>query len=243
MGNPSNSIPMSSPTSKKAMTELSPVHPTLLRQCSPVRTQEIPKFPGIVKKRIAAFQEKIDARRASFKSTASFKVSPLEKCPPDGKGKLVLYFTSLRGVRKTHEDCWNVRVILQSYGVRIDERDLSMHGGFRDELNGILGHGSSGSRLPSVFANGRYLGGAEEVMQMHEGGELRKALEDCEAAPLANLCGGLVCEVCGDFKFILCEACSGSCKVLLEEYDDVGVFRRCTVCNENGLVRCPVCCY
>ncbi|KAI3813197.1 hypothetical protein L1987_17915 [Smallanthus sonchifolius] len=45
------------------------------------------------------------------------------------KEKLVLYFTSLRGVRKTYEDCCHVRVILKNCGVRVDERDVSMHSG------------------------------------------------------------------------------------------------------------------
>lgn len=56
--------------------------------------------------------------------------------------KVVVYFTSLRGVRKTFEDCCLVRMILQGYGVRLDERDLSMHRGFRDELQQILGEGN-----------------------------------------------------------------------------------------------------
>ncbi|KAG0470120.1 hypothetical protein HPP92_016215 [Vanilla planifolia] len=226
---------------RKAMNELSPIHPTL-RHRFPAKTHETPKLSGLVRKRIAAFQEQIDARKGSFKVTANFKVSPLEKSPPSGRGKLVLYFTSLRAVRKTYEDCWSVRVILQSYAFRIDERDLWMHGGFRDELNGILGHGYVGSWLPRVFANGRYLGGAEEVMQMHEAGELRKALEDCEVAAAAKRYGGVFCKACGDFRFVPCEICSGSCKVFVEEEDDeVGLFRRCPVCNENGLVRCPLC--
>ncbi|KAI3699735.1 hypothetical protein L2E82_44222 [Cichorium intybus] len=40
------------------------------------------------------------------------------------KDKLILYFTSLRGVRKTYEDCCHVRLILKSSGFRVDERDL-----------------------------------------------------------------------------------------------------------------------
>jgi glutaredoxin domain-containing cysteine-rich protein 1 len=55
-------------------------------------------------------------------------------------------------------------------------------------------------------------------------------------------------------RFVLCEVCSGSCKVYVDDEDepeeegdecggDSGAgFRRCTECNENGIVRCPVCC-
>ena len=125
--------------------------------------------------------------------------------------------------------------------MRVDERDLSMHSGFKDELHAALGS-TAGSRLPQVFADGRHLGGAEEVRRMHEAGELSKALEACEMAPLPSSGGkGIAleaCSSCGGVRFVPCEECSGSCKVFLEE---VGTFRRCPECNENGLVRCPLC--
>lgn len=226
---------------RKAMTELSPQHPTLLHR-SPVtyRPDEIPRFPGIVKARVAAFEEKIDARRGSFKPAAVLS----EKSPPGGKWKVVIYSTSLRGVRKTFENCCNARVILRIYGVRIDERDVSMHGGYRDELYEILGYGYGGAALPRIFVNGRHLGGAEEVARLHEAGELREVLKDCEmAAATMNGGGGVViCEGCGDYRFLPCAVCSGSCKVFVEEEgDEIGGFRRCTNCNENGLVRCHLC--
>lgn len=244
-------------TFQKALDELSPPHPALGQPHeSPEKVTErrhssdAPKFNGIVRARINAFQEKIDARRASFNAHAA-KVAPLDKCPPGGDGKLVFYFTSLRGIRKTYEDCWEVKVILQGYGIRIDERDVSMHGGFKEELNELLGAGYGGWRLPMVFADGKHLGGADEVRQMHEAGELRTALEGCEMAAVAKGSGVVVvCEGCGDVRFRPCETCSGSCKVYVEEegeedeegYEEVGEFRRCPDCNENGLVRCPLCC-
>ncbi|XP_021905262.1 uncharacterized protein At3g28850-like [Carica papaya] len=49
----------------------------------------------------------------------------------DFKDKLIVYFTSLRGVRKTYEDCCHVRVILKSLRLRLDERDVSMHSRFK----------------------------------------------------------------------------------------------------------------
>jgi len=125
--------------------------------------------------------------------------------------------------------------------VCVDERDLSMHSGFKDELHAALGS-TAGSRIPQVFADGRHLGGAEEVRRMHEAGELSKALEACEMAPPPSSGGkGIAleaCSSCGGVRFVPCEECSGSCKVFLEE---VGTFRRCPECNENGLVRCPLC--
>ncbi|KAH7683916.1 Glutaredoxin-related protein [Dioscorea alata] len=209
---------------------------------------KIPRFTGIVKQRINAFQEKIDAKRS--------KIAPSSECPPAGQEKVVFYFTSLRGVRKTYEDCSTVRVILNSYNVRLDERDVSMDGGFKDELNQLLGPRFGGNQLPRVFANGVYIGGVEEVRQMHENGELGKVLEGCQPVVVGKggVAGG-VCAACGDVRFVPCEICYGSCKVFVEEEEEeeeeevaaedgveFGGFRRCPECNENGLVRCPVCC-
>lgn len=221
---------------RKALDQLSPQHQSLLRSPEPARKSIVggddgqPKFAGIVKARITAFQQKIDAKRG-------------KKCPPSGERKVVFYFTSLRGIRKTYEDCWAVKVILQGYGVKVDERDVSLHAGFKDELIEILGRGSP---LPRVFANARYLGGAEEIRQMHEAGELGKALEECEAAVIGKGGGGGgACDGCGGVRFVPCDNCSGSCKVFVEEEEEemevVGEFRRCPECNENGLVRCSFC--
>ncbi|CAN6253280.1 unnamed protein product [Urochloa humidicola] len=203
-----------------------------------VKKREIQRFPGIVRARVSAFQQRIDAKLAKLAPPA------LPPPPPDSARKVVLYLTSLRGIRKTYEDCWSTRSVLQGYGVRVDERDLSMHAGFKDELHAALGGGGGGGgRLPQVFADGRHLGGAEEIRRMHEAGELSRALEACEMAPPPGAGGkGSValdaCSGCGGVRFVPCEECSGSCKVFLEE---VGTFRRCPDCNENGLVRCPLC--
>ncbi|KAF6168468.1 hypothetical protein GIB67_005020 [Kingdonia uniflora] len=171
------------------------------------------------------------------------------KCPPRGEEKVVIYFTSLRGVRKTYEDCCHVRVILKGLGVRVDERDVSMHYGFREELKELLGDGFSGGVLPKVFINGRYIGGAEEIRQLNEEGELEKVLRGCTVVEESGNGGG-VCEVCGDIRFVPCERCSGSCKIFYEESDDDdwegeegGEFQRCPDCNENGIVLCHICCY
>lgn len=159
------------------------------------------------------------------------------------KEKLILYFTSLRGVRKTYEDCCDVRVILRGLGIRVDERDVSMHSGFKEELKALLKDGFYGGGLPRVFVGNNYIGGAEEIRKLHEDGQLEKTLECCEKVDEG------ACEACGDVRFVPCETCSGSCKIY---YDDEGEeeadeedygFQRCPDCNENGLIRCPICCH
>ncbi|CAI0388555.1 unnamed protein product [Linum tenue] len=162
------------------------------------------------------------------------------------KDRVIVYFTSLRGVRKTYEDSCYVRVILKGAGVRVDERDVSMHSGFKEELKQLLGGCGGGFSLPRVFIGKKYIGGAEEVRRLHEEGQLEKAVEGCEQAEAED--GGGSCEACGDIRFVPCETCNGSCKIYYEEEEeedeelDYG-FQRCPDCNENGLIRCPICCY
>ncbi|XAR60764.1 hypothetical protein NMG60_11034259 [Bertholletia excelsa] len=159
-----------------------------------------------------------------------FSASPI--CLPGTENSIVVYFTSLRIVRSTFDDCRAVRSILRAFRVSIDERDVSMDCKFMDELQRILGtNHKSKLTLPRVFIGGRYIGGAEEIRQMNESGELKKLLG---ALPAANFG---VCEVCGGYGFILCNECSGSHKCYLEK----GGFRTCTACNVNGLIRCPSC--
>lgn len=174
-----------------------------------------------------------------------------------GTDKVIVYFTSLRGVRKTYEVCCHVRMILKGLGVKIDERDVSMDSGFKEELKELLGDRYGGSGLPRIFVGTNYIGGAEEIGQLHEEGKLEKLLECCEIVDDRGGGGGYngssnICEACGDVRFVPCETCSGSCKIYYEadyddEDDDDGVehecgFHKCPDCNENGLIRCPMCC-
>lgn len=75
------------------------------------------------------------------------------------------------------------------------------------------------------------MGGAEEIRQLHETGELKKFVEGLAAAEPG------VCDVCGGYRFILCQECKGSHKLYIEKAG----FKTCTACNENGLIRCPAC--
>lgn len=155
------------------------------------------------------------------------------KCPPRGEGKVVLYFTSLRGIRKTFEDCCNVRLILRGLGIQVDERDVWMHSEFKGELNDILGGLSKGMpQVPQLFIKGRHIGGAEVVKQLHEEGALAGLMDGFAMGLIHSVCDG-----CGDARFVPCFTCSGSRKVL-NVVDEV---TQCLTCNENGLIMCPVC--
>lgn len=158
---------------------------------------------------------------------------------PGAEKRVVIYITSLRAVRRTFDACQTVRSILQGFRVPVDERDLLMDASFFDEIRKIMaqmGQGKSDDKrviLPKVFIGGRYIGGADEVVELHEIGKLKKLLSG-----LPEVTPG-VCEICGGFRFVLCEECNGSHKCHID--DENGGFRTCTECNENGLIRCPSC--
>ncbi|GKV08708.1 hypothetical protein SLEP1_g20304 [Rubroshorea leprosula] len=203
---------------KESLQELSPENPFHLRQLPP-ENEKVHKING-------------------FQSDRK-----------GGRKTVIFYFTSLRGIRKTYEDCCHVRMILKGLGIRVDERDVSMHSGFKEELKELMGDGFRAG-LPRVFVGNKYIGGAEEIQRLHEEGQLEKLLEGCETVDDGDRGSGGACEACGDIRFVPCETCSGSCKVFYEgdeeeEQEDEGEygFQRCPDCNENGLIRCPVCCY
>ncbi|KEH24994.1 glutaredoxin family protein [Medicago truncatula] len=210
------------------------------------------KVVSSFKKPLQEKQEAMDAKRFFFEeknisdNVVNFKIAPYEK-----KEKAVLYFTSLRMVRKTYEDCCIVRMVLKGLGIRVDERDVSMHLGFKEELKELLGEGNYGKGgLPKVFIGRKYIGGVEEIQKLHDDKKLEKLFDCCERVDdIEGGDGG--CEACGDIKFVPCEKCYGSCKIYYEgdyeEDDDYEVgecgFQRCPHCNENGLTRCSMCCF
>ncbi|XAR68432.1 hypothetical protein NMG60_11003541 [Bertholletia excelsa] len=165
-------------------------------------------------------------------ATKSLSPSRNQYYLPGTDDRIILYHTSLRGIRRTFEDCCAVRMIFRGFRVYVDERDISMDSAYRKELQSVLG--GKGVSLPQVFIRGKHVGGAEEIKQLHECGELAKLLE---GIPIRDL--GCGCESCGDVRFIPCPNCNGSRKVFLAEE---GKLRRCMDCNENGLVRCRSCC-
>lgn len=151
---------------------------------------------------------------------------------PGTEDRVVVYFTSLRGIRRTFEDCYTVRMIFRGYRVFVDERDISMDAAYRKELQGLLEE--KNVSLPQVFIKGRYVGGVDTIRQLNETGELRKILQ---VLPVRER--RLVCDSCGDARFLPCSNCNGSRKLFDEDEE---VVKRCLECNENGLIRCPECC-
>ncbi|KAL3655244.1 hypothetical protein CASFOL_001030 [Castilleja foliolosa] len=154
-----------------------------------------------------------------------------KKCPPGGENAIILYTTTLRGIRKTFEDCNLVRSIVESQNVQMFERDISMDSGFKEELRGLMGR--KDVRVPLVFVKGRLIGGADEMVRLDEEGSLGILLRGIPKA------GPTGCRGCAGIRFVMCYGCNGSCKLL---GDDGKRSLKCGKCNENGLIHCPICC-
>ena len=127
-----------------------------------------------------------------------------------------------------------VRAILRGFRVTVDEWDVSMDVALRRELQALLAARGHAFALPQLFIGGRLVGGADEVRQLNETGQLRRLLNGAAGQDPA-----FVCDACGGVRFVPCTGCGGGRKVFVEEEDRVV---RCGECNENGLVRCANCC-
>ena len=97
-----------------------------------------------------------------------------------------------------------------------------------------------------MFIEKKYIGGVEEIQKLHDDKKLEKLLDCCER--IDDIEGGDgVYEICGDIKFVPCETCYASCKIYCEEDDNCEVgecgFQMCSHWNENGIIRCFMCCF
>ncbi|CAI9284394.1 unnamed protein product [Lactuca saligna] len=172
-----------------------------------------------------AFDQANEPKSIQISTLLSFK----EICPPGGSNLVILYTTSVKVIQKTSKDCFSVRALLKSLKVLYQERDISMHSDFKDELWQMLG--KSGA-VPTLFIKGRYIGGAEEVFRLNEQGIFRPLLADIPLKSLED-----PCKRCDGVRFVVCHKCNGS--NILKSVN--GGRTTCTECNSNGLIKCPIC--
>ncbi|KAJ4867757.1 Glutaredoxin family protein [Raphanus sativus] len=163
-------------------------------------------------------EESLSSGLADPSLVSSHKKAVSSSAQARAEDKIVLYFTTLRGIRKTHEDCCCVRMILRG-----------------KELQSIIlgGDAEKPVCLPQVFIGGSHVGGVEEIMKLNDSGELAEMLKGFPACESLG-----ACRCCGDARFVPCSNCDGSTKVFEGKH---GMFKRCSKCNENGLVRCLEC--
>ncbi|KAJ6698348.1 GLUTAREDOXIN DOMAIN-CONTAINING CYSTEINE-RICH PROTEIN CG12206-RELATED [Salix purpurea] len=199
-----------------------------------------PELVALYEKELSEEEEQI--KRVILPSSRATKVKNLrdlesillsfeQKCPPGGENKVVIYTTTLRGIRKTFEGCNTVRSIIESHHIHMVERDVSMDSGFKEEIRRLMG--TKEVKVPLVFVKGRLIGGADQVVKLEEEGKLEILFDGIPR----GLAGG--CKRCAGVRFVMCVQCNGSCKVL-DEIQKKMV--RCGECNENGLIQCPTCC-
>ncbi|CAI9270205.1 unnamed protein product [Lactuca saligna] len=96
-------------------------------------------------------------------------------CPPGGRDSLILYTTTGDNTnQQSFKDCLRIRFLLKDFNVLYQERDVTIHWDYKEELWRILG---TKVALPRLFIKGRYIGGAEEVLQLHEQGKFQPLLD------------------------------------------------------------------
>ncbi|KAG6434212.1 hypothetical protein SASPL_105835 [Salvia splendens] len=189
-----------------------------------------------VKEREAERRKRIEGDGDEQPPSKSRRIDPLaefeERCPPGGGESVVLYTTGLRAIRETFEDCQKTRLLLENLRVVFLERDVSMHCEYKEEMWRILGGKIAPPRL---FIKGRYIGGVEEVIGLHEQGRLKPLMQGITVDDGRRGC----CQGCVGLRFIVCFNCDGSRKIMPEGDGEAIV---CSECNENGLIVCPFCC-
>ncbi|GJP53952.1 hypothetical protein CLOM_g13063 [Closterium sp. NIES-68] len=192
-------------------------------------------------------------------------------CPPGGEDLVVVYVTSLEAVRRTHADCVKMRALLKSLHLRFQERDVALHPAYQDELLLLFAgdmprvpqlfvrgrHVGGAEDVLQLYEEGaldalvvwlKAAGGGTAVAASGRRG-LSGSGSLASAAATAGSGGGAaaagVCRSCWDVRFVLCYHCHGSRKVAtgggVTSSGGGGQFVECDVCNENGLVICPIC--
>ncbi|XP_044975792.1 uncharacterized protein At3g28850-like [Hordeum vulgare subsp. vulgare] len=137
---------------------------------------------------------------------------------PHGKHELqpevVLYTSSasvLRRRGRTSADRYALRALLRGYGLTMDERDVSTSKAHRSELKSLLAARGCAFSLPQLLVGGRFVGGPDDVRQLHQAGGLRHLLD---AAP--RPCRAFVCQACKRVGSEPCPECSESRNKMLD---------------------------
>lgn len=149
------------------------------------------------------------------------------------KKSLVLYTSTNAVIRNSFERCNSVLKLFDLLRLKVERRDLYLDSKFASELT----ERAPELEVPVVFASGVLLGDATKVMQLNETGELKKILRGYVEAPSGQ------CNVCGGAGYITCTWCQGSTKSIQTSFEskEKNLALRCSLCNENGLQRCPAC--
>ncbi|KAJ7974072.1 Glutaredoxin [Quillaja saponaria] len=118
----------------------------------------------------------IKLHEVNFKIEGNIPVMPQdfpEIFPPGSADDAVVVYRTRDSLEPcTVDDCDSVVDLLEGYGLKLDVRN-TRQSYYEKELLKLL-HGCM--ILPSVFMKGRYIGGLNEVMNLHNSGQLSKIL-------------------------------------------------------------------
>ena len=155
------------------------------------------------------------------------------KSTSSGCNKIVVYTTSLGFVRKTKSDCLQVKKILRCLMLRAEERDI-----FDQQYRKEYDTRFKGLTPPQVIICNKHIGGAPELEQMVETGQIFELTKGIEKVSYFKY----PCRNCAGHGYTNCSICLGSCR---SKTFRIGSTRelnylKCTVCKE-GLIRCIDC--
>ena len=182
---------------------------------------------------------------------------------PEDRG-LLLFTSSMTAVKTTADACRAASQLMQALMVDFEERDVFITLDYANQLRRLhaahlaslpvqpdaapaaASTASDGRsrraplpQLPQLYANGRCVGGYDELRALDDEGQLGQLLEpyrrDATSAVRADVARD--CDMCGGKRFVVCAVCNGSRRGR-KVFDN---YLKCAHCNENGLQSCPTC--
>uniref|UniRef100_A0A7N0V141 Glutaredoxin domain-containing protein n=1 Tax=Kalanchoe fedtschenkoi TaxID=63787 RepID=A0A7N0V141_KALFE len=109
-------------------------------------------------------------------SSRGFQLSRITNIPHSGRIRSLYTSRACEECGRHTSDCLHVRLVLKGLGLRVDERDLSMHSCFKDELKQLM-RDAFDQRTPAsprVFIGQKYVAGADEIRRLNEEAQLEK---------------------------------------------------------------------
>ncbi|KAF9623551.1 hypothetical protein IFM89_003341 [Coptis chinensis] len=136
------------------------------------KTEPIPREPKSSKANASTQRERSEHLKKVYvapkpKSSESLLESLNKRCPPGG-GNSVIVYTTTGGNRKPFKDSNKIRSLLHSHYIQMFERDIFTDAVSREQLKELMGY----IKVPLLFVKGRLVGGADEVTNMEENGDL-----------------------------------------------------------------------
>eukprot|EP00049_Salpingoeca_infusionum_P014531 m.274297 g.274297 ORF g.274297 m.274297 type:complete len:628 (+) comp15686_c1_seq22:513-2396(+) len=149
-------------------------------------------------------------------------------------GCITIYTSSVAALRERKQQCEDIKRVFYNLRLKVTYKDIALDAQLKTELEKRM----PGATVPQVFVNGIHFGDHKRIMELNETLELRELLQGFEER------GAEECATCGGFGYVPCTWCQGSKRSIANPFEKEDLSKRalkCTVCNENALMRCPSC--